>query len=83
MYNGIRNITISLDISSTPKHRNLHATFNLINEHDETEVELKLHLLDGVIKKSDLTSKNTNINVLNICSDFIQKLSLEEFEYKK
>lgn len=83
MYKGTRNITISLETSNTPMNRKLNAVFNLTNEDDENEIQLKLELENGVLKSSELTSKNTSITILNICSDFMKALSVEEFNYKK
>lgn len=68
-----KNISISFTSSRTPKHNNVEVLFNFTNERNENEIELKLNLIDGKIIKSDLTSNNANIRLLNICSEFIYR----------
>jgi hypothetical protein len=75
-----KNIKIRIESHRTPKHNNIFVEFNLINELNENEIELKLKLLDGKITDSQLTSKNANISVLNLCSEFIEKLSVLKFD---
>ena len=78
-----KNIKISITSAKTPKHNNVDVTFYFINEKKENEIELKLKLIDGKIIKSDLTSKKTDIMILNICSEFLEKLSVQEFNSKE
>lgn len=75
-----KNITISIHSSSTPKHRRVSVEFDFINDKKEKEIELKMYLIDGKIDKNNLTSKNANIKLLNLCSDFMEKLSIQQFD---
>ncbi len=75
-----KNITISIESSSTPLHKKANVVFTFINENNEKEIELNMDLTDGKIKKSSLSSRNANIKLLNLCSEFIEKLSIQEFD---